>query len=149
MRCKIGQAVYTLLLLGKSGARGRNRTTDTRIFKDRVEWVRRSLSFVKKKFGAENILSAYLHDDEKTSQVIDISRARLNVTRFPTSLPFASGVGWIMRDLQDLARENRLIIFGNASGNVPTARLFERREELFNRMHWVHSILFRSEFSSG
>ncbi|ATG41974.1 MobV family relaxase [Phaeobacter piscinae] len=39
---------------------------DSATDKDRVEWVRRSLSFAKKKFGAENILSAHLHDDEET-----------------------------------------------------------------------------------
>lgn len=39
---------------------------DTATDKERVAWVRQSLSFAKKKLGEENILSAQLHDDEET-----------------------------------------------------------------------------------
>lgn len=39
-----------------------NNATD----KERWEWARRSLSFAAEKFGADNILSAHLHDDEET-----------------------------------------------------------------------------------
>lgn len=39
---------------------------DTATDKERVAWVRQSLSFAKKKLGEKNILSAYLHDDEQT-----------------------------------------------------------------------------------